>query len=244
MSSIFNRKIKQAECSFCNGDMWMRTDKNEIIQVDGVDQRCSCYYTTRYLDSNIGYDYWFITPETWRGSPEDLQKVTKYFPSVSKFLQEGRGFYIYGPYGTGKTSLALLYLKHVIGISRCTCLFVPFSELVVINSKIMTGWHDKEIEQAIEDVKNVDFLVLDDLAKEYDNAKDNGRATLNAILRYRDLWRKPTIYTANIPIEETAEKYGGSSHSIIQGKSIIVNMENTEDFRHLRKIEQEFEDGD
>jgi hypothetical protein len=61
---------------------------------------------------------------------------------------------------------------------------------------------------------------------------------LNSILRFRDLWHLPTIYTANVPITEVANLYGGSNYSIIYGRSIMVDMVNTEDFRKTRKIQQ------
>lgn len=243
MGSIFNESMVWPSCDLCNNTGWKRNEFDEIVQKNGKDQHCKrCYLQNKFLNANIGFDYWTITSENWKGSQNDLIQIVKYFKNIDQLKEEGRGFYIYGEYGVGKTSLANMFLRQVLLTTNHSCLFVPFSELVVLNSKIMNGWHDKNIERAITDIKDVDFLVLDDLAKEYDNERDNGRATLNTILRYRDSWRKPTIYTSNIPIEETLARYGGSNYSIIQGRSTIVNMEQNADFRLKRKMIQELND--
>jgi len=237
MSKIFNNQIILPPCTDCTGDSWQRNDKNQIIQIEGIDQRCNCYYANRYLDANIGYDYWFVEPDNFQGDPDDLIQVQKYFDKIDDLKVQGRGFYIYGPdYGTGKTTLGTMFLKRVLSTTNYTGLFVPFSDLVVLNTKLMNGSFDKMVDEKIDVIKNVDFLMLDDLAKEYDSQRDNGRATLNSILRYRDLWCKPTIYTANVPITQVSDLYGGSNYSIIAGRSIMVNMQNTEDFRRTRKI--------
>jgi DNA replication protein DnaC len=243
MSRIFNDKIKW-ECSKCNGLGWEVDELESIQSNNGINGRChGCYFPNKFLDANIGYDYWVIDENNWEGAPEDLAQISGYFDKLDTLRSQGRGFYIFGPYGVGKTSLACLFLKMVLIRTQYSGLFVPFSELVMLNSKIVTGWHDKTIEDAINQIKNVDFLILDDLAKEYDNERDNGRATLNTILRYRDMWRKPTIYTANIPISAIPDKYGASNYSIIRGRSTIVTMTSHADFRIERKMRQELYDG-
>ena len=239
MSKIFNNKITLPKCRNCNGDGWQRDFANQIIQVGNVDQHCYCYYANKFLEASIGFDYWEIEPNTYQGDPEDLAQVVKYFNKINEMKNQGRGFYIYGPnYGTGKSTLAVMWLKHILTTTNFSCLFVPFSELVILNTKLINGSFDKTIDTKIDFIKNVDFLVLDDLAKEYDSQRDNGRATMNALLRYRDLWCKPTTYTANVPMTQVADLYGGSNYSIIAGRSILIDMVNTEDFRRTRKIQQ------
>jgi hypothetical protein len=103
MSKIFNKQITLPKCKLCQGDSWQRNEFNEIIQLDGVDQRCYCYYANKFLEANIGFDYWMVEPDNFQGEPEDLEKVMKYFGSVHEMKAQGRGFFIYGPdYGTGK----------------------------------------------------------------------------------------------------------------------------------------------
>lgn len=242
MSRIFNSDVILEPCKKCDGSTYIKTRSNEVMQVEGVDLHCECYMHNKLLDANVGFDYWDIESETWQGHQEDLDSITKYYSKIHNLKQEGRGLYLYGSYGVGKTSLAIMLLKHILRTTNYTGLFVPFSELVILNSKIMNGWHNKDIEQAIMQIKNKDFLILDDLTKEYDNERDNGRATLNSILRYRDLWRKSTIYTANIPMGDTKDKYGMSNFSVIRGRSTMITMRNQVDYRVKRKTTFEDED--
>ena len=79
MSKIFNSQIVLPDCTECAGDSWQRDEKNQIIQFNGIDQRCSCYYAHRYLNANIGYNYWTIEPDNFQGEPEDLLQITKSF---------------------------------------------------------------------------------------------------------------------------------------------------------------------
>jgi DNA replication protein DnaC len=228
---IFNKNISNLICPLCEGTKYIKDKDGNVI-------KCNvCYLPNKFLDANIGLDYWGLNPKNWKGEKEDLKKILPYITKegLQELINSGNGFYIFGDYGVGKTSLANMILMAAVAAGY-TGLFVPFSELVMLTSKIMNGWHDQEIEDSLNQIKNVDFLVLDDLAKEYDNERDNGRATLNSILRYRDMWRKPTIYTSNIKIEETKTKYGGSNYSVIYGRSHIINMVNENDFRRERKL--------
>lgn len=239
MTRIFNEQIIIPPCKKCDGSGWVKDEFGQIVNLDGVDVHCKCYYANKLLDANIGFEYWNISPDNFKGEEEDLNQVVKYFGKINMLKNQGRGFYIYGPdYGTGKSTLGTMFLKHVLTHTNYSCLFVPFSDLVILNTKLMNGSFDTTVDEKIGIIKNVDFLLLDDLAKEYDNHKDNGRATLNSVLRYRDLWNKPTIYTSNVPIDDVTSLYGGSNYSIIYGRSIIVNMVNKEDYRRDRKIQQ------
>lgn len=235
---LFNDEIYT--CQACDGGQWQKDVTNTIISIEGIDQRCYCYSVNSYLDANIGYDYQQIEVGSWTGYKDDLAKITRFFPKIDELKEQGRGFYIYSnDYGVGKTALANIFLKEAIG-NGYTGLFIPFSELVILNSKIINSWRSEAVlEKSIQLIKNVDFLVLDDLAKEYDNNRDNGRATLNTILRYRDLWRKPTLYTSNVPLDAISEKYGGSNHSIIEGRSTIIEVHSKKSIRQHRKTTQE-----
>jgi DNA replication protein DnaC len=237
MSSLFNAAISLPKCPYCPGDMLKHDEKGNVIQIDGIDQRCYCYLPHRYLDANIGFEYWKIDETNFEGEEEDLVKIKPYFSQIEKLKNSGRGFYISGPtYGSGKTTLGILFLKKVLSTTRYSALFIPCSELVVINAKYMQNHFDKTLDEKIEYIKNVDFLMIDDLGKEFDNNKDWGRNALNSILRYRVAWQKITVFTSNLEIKDLSDIYGGSNQSIISGYSIIIPIKNREDFRKTKKI--------
>lgn len=234
---IFNKYIEQEPCTRCDGDGFTRDHVGNILEHDGKVVLCMCQLEARYLDANIGFDYWDLEPDNFDGDAHDLEFIVKFLSKLKHVKKSGTGAYIWGANGGGKSTLAMLILKHVLRYTKHTALFVPFSDLVILNTRIIGGFHDKEAMAAIEYIKNVDFLVLDDIAKEFENGKDYGRATLNSVLRYRDLWRKPTIYTANTPIDKMSEIYGAANFSIMEGRSLILTMKNELDYRRERKIE-------
>ena len=236
MNNLFNPQIILPQCTYCNGDMYQRNDNDEIISVNGIDQRCSCYLPNQYLNANIGFEYWTIDETNFDGDEEDLKQISFYFDKIDQLKQEGRGFYISGPsFGSGKTSCSLILLMKAIQ-ANYSALFLPCSELIITNVKYMQNHYDSLLNEKIEYIKNVDFLVIDDLGKEFDDNKDWSRATLNSILRYRAMWKKITIFTSNLEIDSLANIYGGSNHSIINGYSYIINIKNTEDYRKTNKI--------
>lgn len=237
---IFNTQIDHVDCKQHCRDGWLRDEQDRIIKDDNnQDKRCACYYQNKYIDSNIGTEYWPIVPDTFEGHPQDLEEVSKYWTRLPQIKESGEGLYLHGTYGSGKTTLGILTLKVILHCTKFSVFVAPFSDLVILNSRIVGGFHDKDAVNDIEYIKNVDFLLIDDLGKEFDNGKDYARATLNSTIRYRDMWKKPTIYTANVPMEDLKEHYGSSNYSILNGRSKIITMKNTIDYRKIKKFEKE-----
>ncbi len=59
---------------------------------------------------------------------------------------------------------------------------------------------------------------------------------MNSLLRFRDMWKKPTVYTANNQLENLRGTYGEGNYTIMYGRSEIIEMENEIDFRRRRKM--------
>jgi len=238
MASLFNQNIIFPQCKDCNGDMYKRDQQGNIEQKNGIDVRCSCYIPWKYFNANIGFEYWLINEKNFQGDINDLNKVSIYFDKIHKLKSEGRGFYISGSgFGTGKTSIATIFAKKVLETTNYSVLFLPCSELVITGVKYMQTYNPSYSEK-MDYIKDVDFLVIDDLGKEFDDNKDWSRATLNSILRYRASWRKITIFTSNIEIDKLSDLYGGSNYSLIAGYSIVIPMNHTTDHRKTNKIKQ------
>jgi len=235
---VFNRLIPTASCQRNCKDGWIVDKKENIVEIDGKPQHCECYYENKFLDANIGRAYWNLTVDNFDGHRDDIERMKDYISKIKEMYESGFGLYIHGGNGAGKTSLAMLLLMTVLRHSKASAMFVPFADLVILNSRVISGYHDKEAERDVNIIKNVDFLVLDDIGKEFDDGKDKTRATLNSILRYRDMWNKPTIYTANSPIEDLRTHYGDSNYSIMEGRSRILTMVYDRDYRKEKKMEE------
>lgn len=214
-------------------------DSNDNIVEDksGRPIRCQCYYENKYLDANIGFAYWPLTVDNFDGHPNDLARIKEMMRNAESMRKRGQGFYIHGGNGAGKTSLGMLLLKYVLHYTNYSAMFAPMADLVILNSRVISGFHDQKADDAIRVIKNVDFLVIDDIGKEFDDGKDKARATLNSIIRYRDMWNLVTGYTGNSPIEELRPHYGDSNYSIMEGRSTIITMEYDRDYRKEKKME-------
>lgn len=233
----FNPDIIAPICKRGCKDMYVIDSHDNIVEHEGVPIRCQCYFENKYLDANIGFAYWPLTVENFDGHPNDLSRVKELMRNIESMYKRGQGAYIHGGNGSGKSTLVMLLLKFVLHYTKCTAMFAPMSELVILNSRVISGFSDQRADDAIRIIKNVDFLGIDDIGKEFDDGKDKARATLNSIIRYRDLWNKPTIYTANTPIEELRLHYGDSNYSIMEGRSEIISMEYDRDYRKEKKME-------
>jgi len=233
---IFNKNISY-KCRACDGGGIIKDEHNNVVEEHGQIKRCTCFYINNYLDANIGYDYWNVNRDNFQGDISDFNKIAKFTERIQELKEKGLGLFLYGSNGSGKSTLGCYFLRQVINFSPYTAMFVPFSDLVILNSRIVGSYYDKEAAAEIEQIKNVDFIVLDDIGKEFDSNKDYGRFTLNSILRYRDLWHKPTIFTSNTAMSELQTIYGLSNFSLIEGRTIYIKLKNEQDYRRERKID-------
>ena len=95
-------------------------------------------------------------------------------------------------------------------------------------------------------VRNIDFLGIDDIGKEYRGKTEYIISVFDRILRYRSTWNRPTFLTSNIGPEEIGSVYGNSIASLLYGKFLPLRLMG-EDFRRLLQTELQgelFEEGD
>lgn len=131
-----------------------------------------------------------------------------------------------GPYGTGKSHLAVSVIKELID-KGFTCLFLSVPKLL---SKIRETYNSKsefsEME-IFELIESVDLFVLDDLGAEYTNLKnatDNWTHTkLFEVLDNRS--GKPTIYTTNLSGNQLEAKLNERNFSRILDGTEVISMD-------------------
>ena len=137
-----------------------------------------------------------------------------------------------------KTHLAVSTQKMAIRKGYKT----QFTNLSGIIKLIAKSWRYPRYEEIIEKrIKNVDFLVIDDVGKEY-KAKSNDLVEVHfdELIRYRCNRRLPMIFTSNTRMEDMKGVYGNSVVSLLEGRCIKVTMEGS-GFPDFRKVIQQRE---
>jgi DNA replication protein DnaC len=115
------------------------------------------------------------------------------------------GLYLWGPYGTGKTSLAISILRVYLDGGE-TALFWKSEDLY---SRITATFRKDAAETQADLIalfRSADLLVLDDLGAEKESAFRLG--VLYAIVDSRLSNNMPTVFTSNLSLREMEEHIG------------------------------------
>lgn len=103
-----------------------------------------------------------------------------------------------GPYGTGKTHLAAAIANQAVSLGVPT-LFLTVPDMLD-NLRFSYDNPDTTFEERLENIRQVELLVLDDLGTQ--NATPWAQEKLFQILNYRYINRLPTVITTNVDPNE------------------------------------------
>lgn len=129
---------------------------------------------------------------------EENQRAIK----AAKWLvnnESSRGLYIYGERGTGKTKLAAIAANELAKQGKP----VLFSSVPELMSDIRATFHKGTTDETLRQIKDVPFLVLDDLGAE--NPSSWVGEQLFAIINYRYNSELTTFVTSNYDPEEVIQ---------------------------------------
>lgn len=177
-----------------------------------------------------------------------LEIIKDYIEDFETNKEESTGFYIHSSTkGTGKTMLACCIANELFKRYRTSVLFTTTSELLNNFKATFNKKSDMDYNQVLELYKNVDVLVIDDIGTEKNS--NWVASTLLDIIGHRVNFKKVTIYTSNIEVDELDFEYkedvpNDSRHvteRIVErviAKSIIIKLPETNVRRGKAKLKQ------
>jgi len=185
-------------CPLCDGTFWKPIDENGVRRV----VRCDCWRDAigrqRLTEANIPRRYQHCTLSNFTAYNESLERaVAKARQIAEAFPAVGRGLFLEGQPGVGKTHVAVALLKQVIQTSGARGLFYETPDLLrVIRSTYDPAIKTTELE-ILRPVMTADLLVLDDVGAE--KTSEWVEETMNLIVNTRYNERRLTVFTSNYP---------------------------------------------
>jgi DNA replication protein DnaC len=150
----------------------------------------------------------YVSPEAARA----VERVEEYLGHWEENKEEGRGLYLCGGVGTGKTHLAVAVLNEIVRKKRVPSLFVTVPELLD-NLREAYNKPGRDLDEWMDAVQNADFLVLDDLGSE--RVTDWVRERIFVIVNHRYREALPTVFTSNVGPKDLAQQLGERTASRI-----------------------------
>ncbi len=143
-----------------------------------------------------------------RVAPDQIALVRRYVRAIHDNLDAGRGLWIQGDVGTGKTTLAMLVSKSALDAGRSVAIYSLPRLLAILRESIgaeggMLGFMDR--------LSAVDLLHVDDLGAE--NPTDWVLEQLYSIVNARYEAKRAIVATTNLMPDELSERLGARTVS-------------------------------
>jgi DNA replication protein DnaC len=146
-----------------------------------------------------------------RRFPTQVRELRAFVREIGPNLDAGRGLWLTGGFGTGKTALAMIVSKAAIDSGRSVAIYSCPRLLGVIRESIDAGG----VLDFLDRLADADLLHIDDLGAEHRTewVLEQLYSIINA--RYQD--ERSTIVTSNLSRDELAEQLGERIVSRLEG---------------------------
>jgi DNA replication protein DnaC len=143
-----------------------------------------------------------------RTAPDQIQSVRRYVRAIERNLDAGKGLWIQGDVGTGKTTLAMLVSKMALDAGRSVAIY-SLPRLLNLLRESMNS--DQGMLEFMDRLTAVDLLHLDDLGAE--NQTDWVLEQLYSIVNARYEAERAIVATTNLMPDELSERLGARTVS-------------------------------
>ncbi len=143
-----------------------------------------------------------------RTAPDQIRSVRRYVAAIETNVDSGKGLWIQGDVGTGKTTLAMLVSKAALDAGRSVAIY-SLPRLLNLLRESMDS--DRGMVDFMDRLTAVDLLHLDDLGAE--NQTDWVLEQLYSIVNSRYEAERSIVATTNLMPDELSERLGARTVS-------------------------------
>ena len=220
----------ESVCPICGGLGYVRRDLPVDDPNFGQLELCKCrkesaqrdalarLYRTSNLDAfrHMTFENFKTQGHGNRKSKNNTLEVA--FNTAQNYAHHLNGWLLLmGGYGSGKTHLAAAIAHEVVSMGIET-LFLTVPDLL---DWLRTSYSSDETnyETRFEEIRNIRFLVLDDLGTQ--NATPWAKEKLFQIINHRYIQRLPTLITTNLPLSQIDERIS----SRLRDRQLVITIQ-------------------
>ncbi len=192
----------------CDGSGW-------ILGPEDVARPCDCRASMvakarlRGVDSVIPAKYRgvsFDRPPVTQMNEIVVRRVRDYCTSIDENIEAGRGLWLYGSSGTGKTTLAMLVSRIALEAGRSVAIYSLPKLLARIRRTFDAETGEQSYSDLFERLATVDLLHVDDLGAE--NRTEWVLEQLYALVNERYEAQRSLVVTTNLEEHELEDQIG------------------------------------
>jgi DNA replication protein DnaC len=200
---------KPCGLGICDGSGW-------ILGPEDVARPCDCRSRMVARARLRGIDS--VIPAKYRGVSFDrppvtlmneivVRRVREHCVRIEENIETGRGLWLYGSSGTGKTTLAMLVSRIALEAGRSVAIYSLPKLLARIRRTFDAEAGEQSYSDLFERLATVDLLHIDDLGAE--NRTEWVLEQLYALVNERYEAQRSLVVTTNLEEHELEEQIGG-----------------------------------
>jgi DNA replication protein DnaC len=203
-------------CSKCDGDGFILTDDGEAVACECREARIrrtrsrgvSTVLPRKYR--GVSFDR-FPVPELEQVNPGLVREVRRFVGDLDEHLPAGRGMWLTGDVGTGKSTLAMLISKAALDSGHSVAIYSVPHLLAEIRNTYNSDFGQRSYMDFFRKLTAVELLHLEDLGaeKQTDWVLEQLYSLINQ--RYED--ERSIIATTNLSFEQLEEQIGARTAS-------------------------------